>query len=228
MQSPQFGAQDGFQSGEGILPIPQWLEMEPTARELLPKYLSNLELEPGIDEVFFRLRTLFTVSQPCQLASTDFHDLTCYVLHRLLAWSPQPTVPDRFSSLPISQCVRYAVALYVLILHGPTYFSHAHLQSNLVSLLKTHLESILDSLSLSYPPLALWLISVGMAASDGIPTHTWFISQAKTLAEYLQLYDWFDVSPFLEGVLWYRTQRAEWPFQSKWEDVFATLPGQPS
>jgi hypothetical protein len=224
MQSPQFDTQDDFQSGEGIPPIPQWLEIESTARELLPQYLSNLELEPGIDEVFFRLRTLFIISQPCQLPSTDFHDLACYVLHRLLARSPQPTAPDHLSPLPISQCVRYAVALYMLVLHGPTYFSHAHLQSNLALLLKTHLESILDSLPLSYPPLALWLISIGMAASDGTPTHTWFISQAKTLAEYLQLYDWCDVSPLLEGVLWYKTQRAEWPFQRKWEEILAMLP----
>ncbi|KAF2191369.1 hypothetical protein K469DRAFT_732760 [Zopfia rhizophila CBS 207.26] len=208
MQSPQFPTQKDSGVGDGIAPISQWHEAATSLRDPVPPPLDNLDLDPAIGEILFRLRNLFHEPRRFDLSNTDLHDLTCFVLHRLLLWSPQSTHRDISPAPAISECVRYAVALYMLIIHGPTYFSHARLQYNTTLQLRAHLEGSLASLLLSYGSLALWLLSVGMVASDGTPECHWFTTQAGTA-----------ISSFVS--IWLKTQQAEYLFRQRWEEVWA-------
>ena len=110
----------------------------------------------------------------------------------------------------------------MLILQGPAYFSHAHLQANLVSHLKHHLDSILNLLSIRHGPLTLWMLSVGMVASHDTPEYYWFTSKAKVLVNILHLHTWNDFVSCFEKVLWSRMQRAEHLFQTRWKEAWAT------
>jgi hypothetical protein len=188
----------------------------------LPTFLTKLHLDPEIGDIFFRLRSVFHVSWPQCLTTTDLHDLTIFVLHKLLTWSPKATQTDLCPVVAASQCVRYAVAIYMLILQGPAYFSHAHLQANLVSHLRHHLDSILTLPLLHHGPLTLWMLSVGMVASHDTPEHYWFTSKAKTLVNTLHLHTWDDFVSCFGEVLWSRMQRAELLFQTRWEEAWAT------
>jgi hypothetical protein len=223
MQTPQIDVQDDLCLGDGIAPIPQWFEQQTISRDELPSGLLNLGLDPSISDVFLRLHRLFLVSHEHKLSTTDFHDLTCYVLHKLLAWSPdnsQPQLPDWIAT---SQGIRYAVALYMLIIHGPTYFSHAHLQSSLVGELKRHIESLLPVSAIAHGPVALWVLTIGMAASQDALTCDWFTAKAITVARELKLQAWDDILQCMEGVVWYKTRCGEERFRQQWEKALGIV-----
>lgn len=220
-QSPQFPTQNDSGFGDGISPILQWQEAATSLQNPVPPPLDNLHLDSEIGEILFRLRSIFHSPRRLELSNTDLHDLACFVLHRLLLWSPQSTQCDILEAAEISQCVRYAVALYMLIIHGPTYFSHALLQANATLQLRVHLESSLTSLLLSHGSLALWLLSVGMVASDDTSGRCWFTAQARIAASALDLYIWEDMSIRLEEVLWLKTEQTECLFRQRWEEVWA-------
>jgi hypothetical protein len=169
MQSPQFDTQNDPLVEDGIHSIPQWRAAMTMTADQHPLCLIELDLDPDIRDVFLRLRNVFIASVPRGLSTTDLHDLTIFLLHKLLAWSPQATQSHSSDSVATSQCVRYALVLYMLIIHGPAYFSHAHLQINLVSQFKTNLEGILAPLSAYHRPLALWMLLVGLTASPFRP-----------------------------------------------------------
>jgi hypothetical protein len=220
MQTPQFDTQNDPSVGDGIHSIPQWLGVSTPPGDV-PSRVNERDLDPEIRDVLFRLGHVFHASQPHGLSTTDLHDLTCFVLHKLLAWSPQAEQFSSSESVTTSQCVRYAVVIYMLMIHGPAYFSHKYLQATLVSELQGHLGGILDSLMVCHRPLALWMLLVGVVASHGTSEYYWFTTQVKILVELLQLYDWEDVVSCLEEVLWFKTKRAERLFQSRWEEMWA-------
>src|SRR4051812_5873418 len=91
-QTPQFDVQDDLEVGDAITPIPQWLNVTTTSLDEIPPYLVNFEMDPSVGDVFFRLRNLFRQSQQHYLSTTDLHDLTCFVLHKLLL--PSPTTSE--------------------------------------------------------------------------------------------------------------------------------------
>ena len=108
----------------------------------------------------------------------------------------------------------------MLVIHGPTYFTHAHLQSTLVSRLKGYINEPLDHLYLRHGSIALWIVSVGLVASAGTLDGPWFLEQAKALSESLNLRAWPGVFVHLEAVLWYGGMRhAEVMFRQQWEMV---------
>jgi hypothetical protein len=221
MQSPQFDAQNDPLVEDGIHSIPQWLGAMTMTTDRQPLCLTDLDLDPDIRDVLLRLRNVFNASVPRGLSTTDLHDLTIFLLHKLLVWSPQATHLHSSEAAATSQCVRYAIVLYMLIIHGPAYFSHAHLQVNLVSHLRTHVEGILAPLSAHHTRLALWMLFVGMTASHETPDYDWFTIQVKILADLLHVRAWKDVVFCLEEVLWYQTQRAELLCQARWWEMWA-------
>ncbi|KAF2267217.1 hypothetical protein CC78DRAFT_490705, partial [Lojkania enalia] len=220
MQSPQFPIQSDSGLGDGIAPISQWHEAATNLQDPAPPSLDNLILSPEIGEVLFRLRNLFMEPRSFDLSNTDLHDLTCFVLHKLLLWSPQSTGRNIPQSLAASQCVRHALALYMLIIQGPTYFSHARLQYNTTLQLKAHLEGSLSPLLLSHKSLAIWLLSVGMVTSDGLQECDWFSNQAKAIITAYDLYTWENILTHLEEILWLKTQQSEHLFRQQWQDVW--------
>ena len=222
-QTPQFDVQDDLRLGDGIAAIPQWFHLQTVSRDEIPCGFLNLELDPSISDVFLRLRHLFRVSHEHNLSTTDLHDLTCYILHKLLAWSPDESQPGHANLIATSQSIRCAVALYMLIIHGPTYFSHAHLQSSLVAELRRSIRSLLPMFAIENGPLALWVLIVGMAASQDALTSGWFTAKATTVARGLELRTWDDILQCMEGVVWYKTQRGEEHFRQQWEEALSII-----
>ena len=110
----------------------------------------------------------------------------------------------------------------MLIIHGPTYFSHAHLQSTLVMELKRHLEDLMPTFATPNAGIALWVLSIGMVASQDADTSGWFSAYATTLAHDLALCTWLEVRSRLEAVLWYKIQRGEEQFRQRWEEALST------
>lgn len=91
MGMPQFDVQDDLGNGTGIPPPPEW-QLDFTIailQEDLPQIfgvsetdVENINLE--VRHVFIRLHNLFRRAQTNHISSTVLHDLTCYVVHRLL------------------------------------------------------------------------------------------------------------------------------------------------
>ncbi|TVY89827.1 hypothetical protein LAWI1_G005890 [Lachnellula willkommii] len=210
--APQFQTQDDFGFGSGIGSIPQWqlagLDSENMA-------LADLDVDPAMSNIISRLRIIFHEPRFSRLTSTELHDLTCYVSHKLLLLPPlSPANPIRSA---ISECLRYALALYMLILHGTTYYSHADLASTIMIYLKTHLEA-LARMNYVHGPLGTWAISMGMVAGVGTKDHQWFMDQARMAKIAFGLQTWEDVLVSLENILWIRTEQPEL-FRQKWREI---------
>ncbi|KAG9204508.1 hypothetical protein G6514_000967 [Epicoccum nigrum] len=213
-QTPQFKIQDDRGSDSGIAPIPQWHEASNN-----PHDLNKPLLDPDIEDVFSRLHNLFDSSK-YTLSSTDLHDLTCYVVHRLLHWSPQPQPDDFLRDLSTSGIVRYGMILYMLILQGPTYFSHARLQYAITLKLQAQMEHNWLKMLSNHGSLALWLLSVGMVASEGTPEEQWFIEQTRIAAVALSLNFPDDFELHLREIIWLDSPIAASLFQQKWLNLY--------
>ncbi|UPX16783.1 uncharacterized protein EKO05_0007169 [Ascochyta rabiei] len=220
MQSPQFPTQDDYGCGHGIAPISQWYEATNNIHSAAPTTLEIPIMDPEITDVLCRLHNLFDSSQYL-LTSTDLHDLTLFVVHRLLLWSPRPQIDGFPFDLAGSGSVRHALVLYLLMIQGPTYFSHAHLQYATAIKLQAQLEHTWYTILHSYSSLAVWLLSVGMASSDGAAEAQWFTTQACTAVEALHLQAWDDVVIRLREIVWLDSRTAEPLLQRKWDEIFA-------
>ena len=221
LQSPQFATQDDTGRGDGIAPIAQWLEVANYYQETVSPLCDTPGLDPAIHDISRRLRMLFHEPERFEMSTTDFHDLACFILHRLIDRTSYTTYSDETPPRSTSESVRHAIALYLLIIHGPTYFSHARLQYTITLQLKAHLEDSLASLFLSNGSLALWLLSVGMVASEGTSDRQWFTSQARKVSITLGVYVWEEVLFHLKEILWLQNQQAEHLFQQRWDGVWS-------
>jgi hypothetical protein len=209
-QLPQFKTQECCSSDDGIAPIPQWHEASKTLHNL------NIPLlDPDIGDIFSRLHNLFDSSQ-YKLSSTDLHDLTCYVVHRLLHWFPQPQPDDLPRDLSTSGIVRYGMILYMLIIQGPTYFSHARLQYAIALKLQAQMEHTWLKMLCNHGSLALWLLSVGMVASEGTPEEQWFVEQTRIAAMALSLNFPDEIELHLREIIWLDSPIAASLFRQKW------------
>jgi hypothetical protein len=221
MQSPQFTTQDDCGHGDGIVPIPQWLEAAEHVDESTMQLLDTLGLDPTICDMLGRLRILLHRHNCLSLSTTDFHDLTCFVLHRLLDQTYNLAHCEDSHANTISESIRYATALYMLMTHGPTYYSHLGLQYTMTLQLKFHLERCLDLILCNTTPLAIWLLSVGMVASDGTSDYHWFTAKTKEIASALEIQTWENVLSSLREVLWMEKQRTETTYRESWARVWA-------
>ena len=220
MQTPQFLAQDEHGPVDGIAPILSWYQATNNINTSVPTVLHTPLLDPEIADVLCRLHNLFDSSQ-YNLSSNNLHDLTCYVIHKLLLWEPKLQTDSVMCDLTASSIVRHATVLYLLIIHGPTYFSHARLQYATALKLQAQMEYSWLNMLFNHGALTLWLLSVGMVASDGIPEGQWFMSQAQKAAEALDLWTWDDVIVRLRGIVWLDSTAAEQLFQEKWQETWA-------
>lgn len=212
--SPQFETQDDFGGGDGICAIPQW-QCQPSVNKTDPGLVNfdALGLNPNLCNIVNRLRTILNDSSILSL--NDLHDLTCFTLHRL--FSLPPLTGDDFQHSNISECLRYAVSAFMFVVHGATYYSHAHILRVLVIELECHLDHLL-SLEECQDSLLLWLLSVGAAASSGTDKSRWFRGKAAALSAALGIQCWNDVETHLKRVLWLAT-RPQVLFQQTWEEI---------
>lgn len=223
MQAPQFPTQDGSGRGNGIAPIPQWYEATNNKNTGILMTLDVPLLDPDILDITCRLHNLFESDQYI-LCNTDLHDLTCFVVHKLLLWSPQPCDDNFPYDLIASGSIRHALVLYMLIIQGPTYFTHARLQYATALKLQVQLEHTWYAMLLNHSSLALWLLSVGIVACDGLPEGQWFTAQARTAIGVLFLQTWDDVKVHLKEIVWLDSRVAEPLFQRKWDEIWAITP----
>jgi hypothetical protein len=221
MQAPQFSAQDDSGQGDGVAPIPQWFEAANYSEGLDSPPFDTME--QAVCDTLRRLRVLFHQPERFHLATTDLHDLTCFAMHRLLGLKVDPNNGNGSHAPAMAESVRLTIALYLLLVHGPTYYSHAGLQYTLTLQLKTHLEDCLATILHVHGPLAIWLLSIGMVSSTGTPQHDWFEANANEAATTLNLNTWEDVLVCIKQVLWLEKQWVEHIFQQNWIPVWATV-----
>jgi hypothetical protein len=220
MGHPQFDAQDDSGTGHGIPPIPEWQPDTATSQHHVPDIAS---LGYDVRNVFIRLRHVFGRSGVVPFPTTRLHDLTCFVIHRLLRSTPDSTIQE---SSPLTECVRYAAVLYMFIIQGPTYFSHAVIFNQILDKFVRHLQR-LESMSSVSPALGLWLLAVGMVASTGTPYHQWFTERARITTASSDLGSWDDVAVHIKSVLWLETPQGELLFRPHWDAVFNGEPEPP-
>lgn len=218
MEAPQFQTQDDSGLGSGLGPILQW-QLASTGTDSQDRTLDDLDVDPAIGNILIRLRRIFRQPWDSRLTNTELHDLTCFVVHRLLLLPLASAAnPERSA---VSECLRYAMALYMLILHGTTYYSHLNLANTIMSQLKLHLEGLAQTKHI-YAPLGIWVLSVGMATTIGTTDRQWLMDRAFAATTALGLCVWDDVLVRLKSILWMGTQQEEL-FQQKWEEIFKAL-----
>lgn len=231
MGHPQFPTQDDLGIGEGIPPIPEWqLDPTPSLQEI--PGLSYLEIDSAVKNVFVRLRAAFTAASLAPFQPTRLHDLTCFVVHRLLlsaSHSDSDSIPDQTdlpsspspSPSPLTESIRYAIILYMLIIQGPTYYTHAVIANTLTD---RFLENLTRLDSSSVPDsFLIWLIGIGMVASSGTHQYPWFVERAYHVSASIQSGSgsaWWDhILGSLKSVLWLETPHSEDIFRPHWDAV---------
>ncbi|KAJ5545009.1 transcriptional regulator family: Fungal Specific TF [Penicillium sp. DV-2018c] len=212
MGHPQFQTQDDFGTGDGIPPIPEW-QLDPTALNAGLFDISATSVDYEVKNVFIRLRHVFQRARNIPFPTTQLHDLTCYVIHRLLLSTPDPTLPQLS---PMTQCIRYGIILYMFIAQGPTYYSHAVILNTIVTRFMEQLQHI-ASPDPVYDSLDVWFSIVGMVASVGTVHHQWFIEKAQGIADSLQLANFDEILTHIKTVLWLEKAQVEDIFRAHWE-----------
>lgn len=221
MGSPQFQPQEGLASGDGIRPIPEW-EYILQERPQHPKMIefSDLDLDPAVEDTVIRLRYIFDQYEKSYLGypsttlntTTGLHDLTCFVLHKLLSM-----ISPKLGSRVISECIRYATSIYMFIIHGPTYYSHAAIVNDLILQLRDSMQSHMACISY-HRPLIIWLFSIGLVGSMGTEEHQWFAVETAALSEMFDLRSWNDVENALQSILWISNPYGA-IFRQVWESI---------
>lgn len=203
---PQYNTQDDDGTGDGIGPIAEWS----ITRSIDPTAVSEQDVRPNTWNVFARLYGIFHRANHTPLPLLRLHDLTCFVVHRLL--SPTALEPP-FST--ISDCIRCTTILYVLILQGPIYYSHAEILYKTTARLLMQLQSRVPSQMSA--PLNFWLVAVGLVASHNTPSYGPIQNMVRSLSRASGLQSWKEASPFVKSVLWLEAPHTEYVFQSHWD-----------
>jgi hypothetical protein len=219
--SPQFDTQDDSGRGDGVSTIQQWrrqVSKGHSESDLLDFDL--VDIDPILANTVTRLRAVLGADRSSNgsviLSTTDLHDLTSFILHRLLSLPPFTNLDPQ--SISSSEGLRYGVLIYMLIIHGPTYYSHANILSALVLHLKYHLGQLLSSVG-RHDFLPIWLLSVGALASLGTDEEPWFRGRCVEVSIPLGACRWDVIETYLKRVLW--VQSSVPAFQHMWEDIIA-------
>ncbi|KAM0425782.1 hypothetical protein ACHAPT_009032 [Fusarium lateritium] len=210
--APQFPIQDDLGIGDGVCPTLQWLLASPDL-ESPSEAIDDLDIDPAMADILTRLRSIS--QEASNLSGTELHDLTCFVVHKLLLLPPHST--EDLQQSAISESLRYAMALYMLIIHGTTYYSDIGLVMTIMPQFRRYLEVLVGSSEVD-ESLKLWIFSVGMVSSIDPINRKWFTEQACRTATALKIQTWEDVLVQLKRTLWMETPRGA-IFQKQWEDI---------
>ncbi|KAK4157558.1 hypothetical protein C8A00DRAFT_29561 [Chaetomidium leptoderma] len=214
MGHPQFQTQDDAGGGHGIPPTPEW-QLDPTALQAGLPELDGAEIDCEVRNVFTRLRNAFHRRRRLPLPSARLHDLTCFVIHRLLHPASGTTEQQQSSSL--TESLRCAIILYMFIIQGPTYFSHAVIFHQFLTRLVAHLKEMESTQDITYDSIHVWFLAVGMVSSTGTPHYPWFMERARAATASLQLSSWDNVLVHIKSVLWLETVHGEDIFRPHWD-----------
>ena len=167
MGYPQFQTQDDWGTGDGIPPIPEW-QLDHVAHQDESGLDKMLDGNAEVKNVFVRLRNIFQRAQTIPLEPTRLHDLTSFVIHRLLSTKPYSMDPPQPLLI---ECLRYAIILYMFILQGPTYYSHEHMMIAMAIQLREQMQAFGDPEHQIDDAIHIWLLAIGMVASTSTPEH---------------------------------------------------------
>ena len=214
---PQFFIHDKHHTdnSDALWPIPQW---HLTSTDLA---MGNLEfgghdINPSLVNILARLRIIFHTSQ---LSTTEMHDLTSFVVHELLSLQVSRCDDHEDKGLAVSQCLQNGLVLYMLIIHGTTYYSHMHFASVFTRKLTSNIQA-LDLAGGSLESLKVWAISIGMVSSFLPSDREWFMLQARSARDSFSLTCWDDVVCHMRTILWLEKQPDN-TFRSQWQEVFS-------
>ncbi|KAM0189012.1 hypothetical protein ACHAPI_010278 [Fusarium lateritium] len=209
--SPQYPVQDDIAIGDGVAPTLQWL-LAATFLETQDPVVQTLQLEPDVADILTRLRGIFHQPDALTFLGTELHDLTCFVVHKLLLTPP-------LTNSPQSECLRCAMALYMLIIHGTTYYTHTELANTIIQSLKNQLPALAGKTgSVLFGSLQIWVLSVTIASAIDPTDIQWLTYAAKIAANAMGLQSWDDVIVHLRNILWLETERAE-VFRQQWDAI---------
>lgn len=206
--APQFPTQNDDGVGEGVGTIPEWTTIRIPDLQDLP--LSRTSMDAETWNIYTRIHGIFKRSDSKPLTPTRLHDLTSFAIHRLL--TPLPTDPGSFSN-EASSCLRLGITIYMLLIQGPTYYTHLGLMQRVLAQLALRLSPGQPLLSSLDP----WLVAVGLAAAHNTTLYQSFQNMAMSRSEYLQLGAWSDCSQRIKDVLWLQVPDKESIFQSHWD-----------
>ncbi|KAL4935998.1 hypothetical protein BDV06DRAFT_217019 [Aspergillus oleicola] len=214
MGQPQFPTQDDSGMGDGIPLVPEW-QTDMTTMENDSYFLSTLDLLDDVEvrDVLSRLRSTFEKANRIPLSSTRLHDLTCFVIHRLLL---HRTDLEQYAPSPITESIRYATILYMFIIHGPTYYSHDVIMNNLIIRLISNLVR-LYSIPRCYESIDIWILAIGLVASANTPQYQWFVDKSTHIASSLQTRSWVDISTHIKAIMWMETPQGGCVFRPHWD-----------
>jgi multisubunit Na+/H+ antiporter MnhF subunit len=218
MGHPQFETQDDVGIGDGIPPIPEW-QLDPTALHDDLSEFNSIDVDSTVKNVFLRLRNVFQRAQRIPFPTTQLHDLTCFVVHRLLLSASETTNPQ---SSPSTECIRYAIILYMFVIHGPTYYSHAVILNTVVTRFMEHLKQ-LESIPRVYDSLDVWLLAIGIVSSTGTIHYQWFMERARAMDASLALGNWDDALKRIKSILWLETLQGEDIFRPHWDAILSAV-----
>ncbi|KAK2595459.1 hypothetical protein QQS21_006799 [Conoideocrella luteorostrata] len=212
---PQFDIMDDNGMGNGVEPIVQW-ELATAEQDALDPELDSFDIDPAIRDITARLRIIF--HRPC-LSGTDLHDLTSFVIHKLLLLPPFPA-PQSIGSI-MSEIIRFSLVLHLLIVHGTAFYSHTHLATSVLVRLKGQLQNLRANQD-SWTSLHVWTISICMATSIEAAERAFFVEEARLCSLALGLTEWDHVVSHLKRILWMKTTMDE-PFWSEWQEILPVV-----
>lgn len=218
----QFDTQDDLGVGDGISPISEWHLIQALSE---PSDIGDFNVDEPVANILHRLRNLSLTAQKLPLSTTKLHDLACFVIHRLL-----PTKSDFSCSTPSSttEVMRYALILYMLIIHGTTYYPHTLVLNQALARFVKHYEQS-ELVLYTQDALRVWLLAIGMVASIGTSHYPWLSGKARTTAALMQMRTWDEVFRHIKSVLWFCMAPGESGLRPHWDAIFITsdLPALP-
>lgn len=215
MRQPQFEVQDDFGRGSGLIPpIPEWQSSSVPANEEV-WYLREDHCDLHIMNVFIRLRNIFHEANTVPLTPSRLHDLTSFVIHRLLSATPGAQIT---SSTPYSDSIRYAIISYMFIIQGPTYYPHDAMLQDIMNRYIVSLHKLESSFHV-YDALDVWLQAIGLVATSGTTNYQWFSTRTETIAISLGLNAWEEVFLHIRRVLWLDFPNGEAMFRAHWKVI---------
>jgi hypothetical protein len=214
---PQFPVQDDEGFGDGIPPIPEWLSCSSTMEDDTIPELSWVFDDKIVRTALVRLRHIFKRVEGEPFPGTKLHDIVLFVTHRLLL-----SVPDGNGSspLPVTECIRYALVLYMFIIQGPTYYSHAVILNSIVTKYIANMER-LESIPHVFDALDVWLLTIGSVASAGTPNHAFFAARIRNVCVHLDITDFHDMLEYIRSICWIGGSHGEDLLCPHWNTTFA-------
>ena len=184
-------------------------------------------IEPEILETFALIQTFFARKQLKPQRSVALHDVTGFIVQKLLLCTPLTNLGKDMdvalskSPSPLSKCFSFSLALYMLFVHGRTYYSHADLAQRLAAEVREHWALTLQQswCYTTFNILRPWILSVSLVAVEKPSNYEWFQEEARNAADALGLSTWEDVLLHLERVLWWSSLECSEFVRQSWLDI---------